>query len=56
MQKRSAGLGGAFGGGGGGGGGGDSYYQKRGFEKILYYGTIMLSILFVGIAFAILLA
>ncbi|MDX1535631.1 MAG: preprotein translocase subunit SecG [Candidatus Spechtbacterales bacterium] len=49
LQKRGAGLGGAF------GGGGNVYYQKRGAEKILYNSTIVLSILFVGVAFAILL-
>ena len=48
MQKRGAGLGGAFGGSGG------SYYQRRGAEKMLYYSSIILSLLFVGIAFAIL--
>ncbi|OGZ60639.1 MAG: preprotein translocase subunit SecG [Candidatus Spechtbacteria bacterium RIFCSPLOWO2_01_FULL_38_20] len=45
LQKRGAGLGGAF------GGGGSTYYQKRGVEKILYYSTIMLSLLFIGLGF-----
>jgi len=49
FQKRGAGLGGAF------GGGGATYYQKRGAEKILYYATIVLSVLFVGLGFVILL-
>ena len=45
LQKRGAGLGGAF------GGGGSTYYQKRGVEKILYYLTIVLSLLFIGLGF-----
>lgn len=49
LQKRGAGLGGAF------GGGGNVYYEKRGAEKILYNTTIVVSILFLGVAFAILL-
>ncbi|OGZ61268.1 MAG: preprotein translocase subunit SecG [Candidatus Spechtbacteria bacterium RIFCSPLOWO2_02_FULL_38_8] len=49
LQKRGAGLGGAF------GGGGSTYYQKRGAEKILYYATIVLSFLFIGLGFAILM-
>jgi protein translocase SecG subunit len=49
LQKRGAGLGGAFGGGGGG-----TYYQKRGAEKILFYASIVLSVLFVGLGFVIL--
>lgn len=50
LQKRGAGLGGAF-----GGGGGAVYYQKRGAEKLLYYTTVVLAVLFVGVAFVILL-
>lgn len=32
------------------GGGSASYYTKRGFEKILFYGTIFLAILFIVLA------
>ncbi|TSC59559.1 MAG: preprotein translocase subunit SecG [Parcubacteria group bacterium Gr01-1014_107] len=41
LQQSEAGVGGAFGGEGGG-----SYYTRRGFEKILFNGTIILGILF----------
>ena len=50
LQKRGAGLGGAFGGGGGGG----TYYQKRGVEKILFYISVIFSVLFLGLGFVIL--
>ncbi len=33
-----------------GGGGGESYYTKRGFEKILFISTIILAVLFFGLA------
>lgn len=49
LQKRSAGLGGAF------GGSGATYHEKRGSEKILFYATIGLGILFIGVAFLLLL-
>lgn len=49
LQKRGASLGATFGGGGGGG-----YYQKRGAEKLLFNASIVLSILFIGVAFVIL--
>lgn len=48
LQKRGASLGSAFGGAGG------VYYQKRGIEKILFYLTIILFILFLGVASIIL--
>lgn len=48
LQQRGAGGSGIFGGGGGGGGG---YYAKRGFEKVLYAATIVLSCLFIVTAF-----
>ena len=50
LQKRGAGLGGAFGGGGGG-----TYYQKRGVEKILFYASIVLSVFFLGLGLVILI-
>lgn len=39
MQTQTGGLGGAFGGGG-------SYHTKRGVEKSLFTGTIILAVLF----------
>lgn len=42
LQQRGAGLGGAF-------GGGDmdqAYYTRRGAEKILFQGTLLIAILF----------
>lgn len=49
LQQRGSGLGSAFGGGGGG-----SYYQKRGTEKLLYYASIVLGVLFLSVSFSIL--
>lgn len=46
MQTRGAGLSGLF------GGGGDIFRTKRGIEKTLFTLTIILSILFFGIAIA----
>lgn len=48
LQRRGMGLGGAL----GGGEGGNVYRTKRGFEKTLFTSTIILSILFFGVAFA----
>lgn len=45
LQQRGSGLSSAFGGGGG------VYYQKRGFEKILFRATIGLSAAFLITAF-----
>ena len=42
IQQRGAGLGGAFGGGEGG-----VHYERRGFERTLFKGTIVISIIFV---------
>ena len=42
IQQRGAGLGGIF------GGSGDIYRTKRGAEKIIFIGTIILSILFLA--------
>jgi len=46
LQNRSAGLGGAFGGGDAG------FHIRRGGEKRIYQGTIVLSILFLVLAAA----
>ena len=43
-QNRSSGLSATF------GGTGDFYVEKRGAEKILYKGTIVLAVLFVGLS------
>ena len=45
LQQRGGGLGGIFGGEGGG-----SYATKRGLQQKLYFATIVLAILFVGLA------
>ena len=45
LQSRGSGLGAAF-----GGGEGNVYRTKRGFEKILFISTIVLSVLFLGVA------
>ncbi|MEK7647191.1 MAG: preprotein translocase subunit SecG [Patescibacteria group bacterium] len=46
MQKQGTGIGSAFGGGDGG-----SYASRRGFEKVLFYATIILAVLFLTSAF-----
>ena len=46
IQNRGASLGGIF----GGGGEGNVYRTKRGAEKVLFISTIVLAILFLGIA------
>lgn len=46
LQSSGAGLGGVF------GGAGAVYSTKRGLEKILFYSTIVLSILFFALALA----
>lgn len=45
LQQRGAGLGSAFGSEGG------VYYKKRGMEKIIFTGTVVLAVLFILIAF-----
>lgn len=42
LQQRGAGLGGAF-----GGGDGFGFNTRRGPEKVLFYGTIIIALLFV---------
>lgn len=44
LQAKGTGLGVTF------GGGGEFYRSKRGIEKILFYGTILLAIVFLGLA------
>lgn len=46
LQSRGAGLSTVF------GGEGNIYRTKRGFEKMLFIGTIVLSALFLGVAIA----
>ncbi|MFA5052373.1 MAG: preprotein translocase subunit SecG [Patescibacteria group bacterium] len=46
LQNRGAGLGGVF------GGEGNVYRTKRGFEKVLFITTIVISVLFFGAAIA----
>ncbi|MFH1759310.1 MAG: preprotein translocase subunit SecG [Patescibacteria group bacterium] len=47
LQERGGGAGGIFGGGGGGG----FYQARRGIEKIIFTSTIILTIVFVLLAF-----
>lgn len=44
LQAQGTGLGGVF------GGGGEEYRSKRGVEKILFYLTIGLSVVFLGLS------
>ena len=46
LQQRGSGLGAAF------GGEGNVYLIKRGAEKIIFYASIILSILFMGLGLA----
>ena len=50
LQQRGTGIGGAFG--GGGGDGGNVFATRRGAERILFYSTIVASILFFATALA----
>lgn len=49
LQHRGTSLGGAF------GGEGNVYRSRRGAEKFLYYATIVLALIFIGLAIANLL-
>jgi len=49
FQNKGSGLGSAF---GGSGGQGNVYRTKRGFEKVLFVSTIVISTLFLGVALA----
>lgn len=51
FQQRGSGAGAAFG--GSGGGGGEAYRSRRGVEKIFHYLTIVLALLYSGIAFSL---
>lgn len=44
MQQRGSGLSAAF------GGDGNIYQTKRGVDKLIFYATIVLSVLFIGIS------
>lgn len=46
LQQRGAGLSGTFGGSGSG-----AYHTKRGLEKMIFFATIVLAVLFIGGAF-----
>jgi protein translocase SecG subunit len=46
LQERSSGLSGIMGGGGEAG----SYQTRRGLEKIIFYGTIVLAVLFIALS------
>ncbi len=51
LQERSSGMSGLL------GGGGEGFYQaRRGFENIIFYATIVLSVAFVGLALYSLIA
>ena len=50
LQEKSSGLSGIF-----GGGGGEVYQTRRGLEKLIFWGTIALVIIFGGLAIADLL-
>jgi len=50
LQEKSSGLSGIF-----GGGGGEVYQTRRGLEKLIFWGTIALVIVFGGLAIADLL-
>jgi len=52
LQQRGSGLSSVLGGGESGGG---NYFQKRGMEKIFFWGTVVLSVLFFGLAITIFL-
>ncbi len=46
LQKSEAGLGSSF----GGSGGASSFHTKRGLERVLFYATIVVGILFTAVA------
>ena len=52
LQRSGAELGGAFGGGDGSGG---TLYTRRGFEKVLFFATIVCGVAFIVINFGALL-
>ena len=50
LQTQGGGLGSAF------GGGGDNYHTRRGLEKVLFYATIILIVLFAIVSIGSLMA
>ena len=52
LQRSGAELGGAFGGGDAGGG---TLYTRRGFERVLFYASIVCGVLFIALNFFVLL-
>jgi len=52
LQQSDAGAGGAF---GGGDGFSSGHHTKRGIERVLFVGTIIVSILFAATSFSLLL-
>ncbi|MCK4520895.1 preprotein translocase subunit SecG [Candidatus Parcubacteria bacterium] len=51
FQQRGTALGSAFGGGGGGGGeGGGFYATRRGIQQKIFWATIILGIVFIGLS------
>lgn len=52
LQRSGAELGGAFGGGDGGGG---TLYTRRGFEKVIFFMTIVFAVAFILLNFGVLL-
>ncbi|MDX1600573.1 MAG: preprotein translocase subunit SecG [Anaerolineales bacterium] len=50
LQSKGAGLGGLGGGGGGDFGGGSGYHVRRGLERVMFYVTIGLSVVFFTMA------
>ncbi len=46
VQERSAGAGGLF----GGGGSGSSYQTRRGLERVIYWATIAIAVIFAALA------
>ncbi len=49
LQQRGVGLGATF------GGGGEAFRTKRGLEKGLFYATIVLSVVFLGLGLALII-
>ena len=49
LQQKGTGLSLTF---GGGMGGGEFYHSRRGIEKVLHYGTIVLAVALVGVSLA----
>jgi len=50
FQQRGSGLGSVF------GGGGEVYHRRRGFEKLLFRGTIVMAFIFLVLSIGVFLA